>query len=334
MKFSLGDKIILKRTGEEGVVTNYISKEMIEVEVNGTHFPVYIDEVDHPYLKWFTEKKQQQKKSLPEQLPVEKEKHRPKRLPKGIYLSFMPVYKADEFEDVVELLKIHLINETAVSVRFSYEVNLLNTTWFQHEGTLHAFGNLYLHSMPYGDMNDQPRFIWRLADSTNPDFREEEGVLRLKPSKLFAHINELLVKNEPTFSYLLVEDFVEKPKTEKKPTQETLPAGKPTRAPKITSLADLPRYELDLHIEQLTDQYKKLSNAEIMDIQLRTLERYVLLAIVHRQERMMIIHGLGTGALRDAVHRYLKTIPEVRYFRNEWHGKYGFGATEVVFNSR
>ena len=56
MKFSIGDNIVLKRTGEEGFVTAYIDKQMIEVEVGGTLFPVYIDDIDHPYLKWFTEK--------------------------------------------------------------------------------------------------------------------------------------------------------------------------------------------------------------------------------------------------------------------------------------
>jgi dsDNA-specific endonuclease/ATPase MutS2 len=68
-----------------------------------------------------------------------------------------------------------------------------------------------------------------------------------------------------------------------------------------------------------------------MNIQLKELERQLYLAIMHRQERMIIIHGLGTGALKDAVHRMLKQIPEVKRFSNEWIGNYGFGATEVVF---
>ena len=96
MKFSVGDKIILKQTGEEGEITDYINKEMWEVEVNRVRFPVYQDDIDHPYLKWFTEKneekkKKKKKKTVPEQLPVENVKSRPQRLAKGIYLSFMPV---------------------------------------------------------------------------------------------------------------------------------------------------------------------------------------------------------------------------------------------------
>ena len=334
MKFSIGDKIVLKRTDEEGVVVGFIGKDMLEVEVNGTHFPVYMDEVDHPYLKWFTEKSKQKKKaySLPEQLPVEKEKQRPPKLSRGIYLSFMPVYQVNEAEDVVEKLKIYLLNETPVPIRFSYDIKILHQSDFTLEGTLHPFGNLYLHSVDYGDMNDQPRFHWELADAGNPALKTEEGVLRIKPAKLFKHINELLLKNEPMFAYLLVEDFVLKPKEEKRQTLE-MPArqARQPKTSKITSLADLPRYEIDLHIEQLISDYQGLSNSEMMNVQLDTLHRYLQLAIVHRQEKMIIIHGMGTGALREAVHQVLRDTPEVASFRNEYMAKYGFGATEVFF---
>ena len=155
MKFSIGDKIILKRTGEEGIVAAYINAQMLEVEVNGTTFPVYMDEVDHPYLKWFTEQKKQKKtsKTPPEQLPVEKIKNREKRLPKGIYLSFIPVFKIGETEDIVDYLKVHLLNEMADDVLFHYDVRVKKNSYFSHEGKLHAFGNLYLHNIAFEDMN-------------------------------------------------------------------------------------------------------------------------------------------------------------------------------------
>ena len=333
MKFSVGDKIILKQTGEEGEITDYINKEMWEVEVNRVRFPVYQDDIDHPYLKWFTEKNEEKKKkkTVPEQLPVENVKSRPQRLAKGIYLSFMPVYKAAEADDIVDHLKIFLINETPSAIRFSYEVKVLHQSGFGHEGSLHPFGHLYLHSIDYTDMNDQPRFHWRLSDADSLGYKPEEGVLRIKPAKLFVHINDLLARNEATFSYLLVEDFVLKPKEKKTELKDPVILPKTVKPEKINNFQDLPRYEVDLHIEQLVDVYRGLSNSEIMDIQLKALERYLYLAIIHKQERMIIIHGLGTGALKDAVHRLLKTMPEVKRYSNEWLGNYGFGATAVEF---
>lgn len=332
MKFSIGDKVIMKRTGEEGTVTDYISKDMLEVEVNDTQFPVYTDEIDHPYLKWFTDKaKKTKKSSLPEQLPVEKEKHRPQRLSRGIYLSFMPIFATGNMEDMVTELKVHLINETPNAIRYAYQVKMLQQTAFKLEGSLHPFGNLYLHTIAYADMNDHPRFFWQLIDAENDANKTEEGQLRLKPSKLFQHVNDVLVKNEPTFSYLLIEDFVLKPKPEKKESFTPLPKPNLVRRHRFNSLADLPRHEVDLHIEVLAPNYKSMSNAEIMELQLQTLQKSLHLAIVHRQERLIVIHGVGTGALRDAVHRVLKETPEVQSFRNEYMGRYGFGATAVIF---
>src|SRR6185312_16235451 len=90
-------------------------------------------------------------------------------------------------------------------------------------------------------------------------------------------------------------------------------------------------YEIDLHIEKLIDNPKGLSNTEMLKIQLDALDHYLHTAIVNRQERVVIIHGLGKGALKKAVHNLLSKIPEVKKFANEWHGRYGFGATEVLF---
>jgi hypothetical protein len=330
MKFSIGDKVILKRTGEEGHVVAFINQQMLEIEVNSTVFPVYMEEVDHPYLSWFTDKNKKKKApSLPEQLPVEKEQFRKQRLAKGVYISFMPVYKIEEMEDIVDHLKVYLLNELPGPVRFSYDVRFLHESEFKHEGTLHGFGHMYLHNIEYGAMNSQPRLHWQLTDTTNKDLETEEGILRIRPARLFEHITELQQKNEPTFSYLLIEDFVPKKKPEKK--EKFVPVIKPQMITSASSAhLEAARYEIDLHIEQLTDA-EGLTNAEIIKMQLDTLSKYVQLAIVHRQERMVVIHGLGEGKLKQEVHKILKKTPEVFFFTNEWHGRYGFGATEIYF---
>lgn len=332
MKFSIGDKILLKQTDEEGVVIGIISKDMFEVEVNGTIFPVHKDDIDHPYLKWFTEKRKEQKKTVvPEQLPIEKNKLKPQRLSQGIYLSFLPVFKTELFEDVVDYLKIYLLNETPHTININYEVKIFHKAAFSFNGSLHPFADIYLHNIKYEDMNDVPRFHWSLKDSKDEKLKTEEGILKIKPQKLFEHIQNGLEKNEPTFNYLLVEDFIIKPKEEKTGRSSfSLPTIK-TQSSKGFTLQELPRYELDLHIEQLTNDYSNLSNAEIISIQLNTLQRYLSLAIMHRQERMIVIHGLGKGRLKEEVHKILKQIPEIKSFKNEWIGQYGFGATEIVF---
>ncbi len=330
MKFTIGDKILLRRTGEEGHVVAILDKQMIEVEVGRVVFPVYIDDIDHPYLKWFTEKKPQKKSAALPQLPVEKIIERKPKLARGIYLSFVPVFKTEEMEEVVDFIKIYLLNELPVDIKFAYDVQINNKSTFKHEGSLHSFGNIYMHNISYNDMNDQPRFHWKVRDVGNDKKEMAENVLRIRPAKLFEHINNVMLNSEPSFSYMLIEDFAVKKMPEPKETFE--PKMLPDYATASNTRTIEPaKYELDLHIEQLVKNAKALNTDEILKKQLDTLEKYLHLAIVHHQERMIVIHGLGKGKLREEVHAILKKTPEVKRFKNEWSGKYGFGATEIHF---
>lgn len=329
MKFSIGDIISLKKTGEEGTVSAIISNDMVEVTVQGISFPVYIDDVEHPYLKWFTQKQKSKPIQQPEQIAPEKIKERLPKLSQGIYLSFLPIFSADDMEDIVTQLKIFLINELDATIHYEYDVTINKQNTFLHKGSLHPFGNVFLHTIPYEDMNDRPRFNWKISSQKGLTHETTDGVLIIKTAKLHQHITDVLQKNEPSFNYLLLDNFKETPKEIK--VTPAPPASKKEKI-KTTSFTDLPRYEVDLHIEELIPNYKGMSNADMMYIQLHALQKNVEHAIRHRQERMIVIHGLGSGALRNAVHKLLKEYPQVLRFSNEWMGKYGFGATEVIFH--
>lgn len=335
MKFSIGDKIILKQTGEEGHVTGYISNDMFEVEVLGVTFPVYKDDIDHPYLKWFTEgKKKKTVSSIPDVLPVEKQKFRKPKLAKGVYLSFMPEYKPDVFEDEVSFIKIYLQNELPQAIYFQYSVSdKSQRTVFKHEGKLHGFGHIYLHALPFEEMNEQPRFNWEVTDAEDAGYGEAADTLRIRPQKLFEHIHTSLQKNEPTFSYLLVDEFKPSAREEKKDEDFFAPSRTKSSAKPVKGdwRASLPRFEVDLHIENLVATTKGLSNADMLHIQIAALNEHLRTVINNKQERTIIIHGLGKGVLRDEVHKVLRQIAEVSKFSNEWQGQYGFGATEVWF---
>lgn len=336
MKFSIGDKVLLRRTGEEGIVTAFLSHTLVEVMVAGTTFPVYEDDLEHPYLKWFTEQGRQKKAAPAEQeIPTEKLQNRQARLPQGIHLAFFPQFVHQTLEDVVESIKIYLVNELPTPVRFTYKVKLLQGTHFALEGTMQAFSNLYVHEMAFELMNDSPRFEWKLADAHNDSLKAEEGVVRIRPGKLFDSINKIMQLNEPSFTQKLLEAFVAAPKPKPEPKRPTIQARSVHAFANVSSLnlrADFTNHQVvDLHIEKLLPDVKGLSNAAIMEFQLQALQRALQTAIVNRQEQMIIIHGIGSGVLKDAVHRVLAETPEVLRFSNEWLGKYGFGATEVIF---
>jgi len=92
------------------------------------------------------------------------------------------------------------------------------------------------------------------------------------------------------------------------------------------------RTVIDLHIEKLTDSWKHLSNFEILTIQLKNFERYYDLSVAHYQPSLTVIHGVGTGKLRDEIHAMLKLKKEVKSFVNQYTAAYGYGATEIYFS--
>jgi hypothetical protein len=334
MKFSIGDQVLLKRTGEEGRVVSFLSPGMMEVEVNGIHFPVYADEVDHPYLKWFTEKKPKASKGEVI-IPVEKAETRLPRLAQGIYLSFLPQFTSATMDDIIESFRVHLINETPDGIGFHYDARTVTgASLLQHKGTLHAFGHLYLHSISLEDLNDQPRFNWDLSLPNAKKSLPISGTLRIRPSQLIRYIRQVLEENKPAFSLLLAQD-AEHPSPPDTPAVMDLPimtGSGSSDNQTVINLHNVPEEVLDLHIQKLVANHKSLSPEAILQIQTALLHQKLQAAIATSQPRMVIIHGLGKGTLRQKVHDILAHTPGIRTFSSHWMPGYGYGATEVIFD--
>src|SRR5450432_3393387 len=161
MKFEIGDKVTVLHSNEEGEVVEMINDKMVLVEVRGVKFPAYIDQLDFPYFKRFSEKKI---------LPVKKEKIFLDKLPKdksiksnnpldGCWLRILPVSDNDEFGDeVVESLKIYLVNHTDSALHFQYKLSYSGKTDFELSNDLAASNDFYLHDIPFENLNDAPIF--------------------------------------------------------------------------------------------------------------------------------------------------------------------------------
>lgn len=331
MKFTIGDKVLLTQTDEEGVITGELGGGMYEVTVGSISFPAYEDQLEHPYLKWFLAQRKSKKKLISgDNLPIEKQQTA-ERIPSGVYLSFMPEFKPATFEDTVDHFRIHLLNELPATLHFSYEVIAANgENLFQHKGTIQGFGHQYLHFLSLEAASQQPRFHWKLESGTGSETEAASGILRVRPARLFAQIQESLAGNQPSFRYLLASELMPRPVSAEAP-KTIIPELKKKETSSGNPLLPPPRQEIDLHIEQLTGKHKSMSPAEMISLQLETLEYFLHLAVVHHQERFFVIHGVGKGKLRAEVHRILKQMPEVSAYKHEWHPKYGYGATEVIF---
>lgn len=334
MKYQVGDTILLLHSNEEGEVMEILNEQMVLVNVDGVQFPVYMDQIDFPYFKRFTEKKivEKEKKTVfVDNIPKES-KVVVNNVSTGMWLLMLPVFDKDVFDDdVVQYFKIYLHNQTNDSIRFQYLIKFKGLPDFELKNEIIPFKDFYLHDIPFEDLNDAPKFEFDFELSQGDKKRAPyfETSLKVKAKQLFLRIEEMRLKNQPSFSFLLYEKYPDK-------YEEVIPeynftGGALYDAGKIREKLPSARSVIDLHIEKLSDNWRGLSNFEILSIQLDTFEKYFHLAVAHMQPNLIVIHGVGTGKLRNEIHERLKLKREVRTFANQYHPDFGFGATEIFF---
>ncbi|MBC6489708.1 Smr/MutS family protein [Flavihumibacter stibioxidans] len=340
MKFEVGDKVVIRITNEDAEVVDIINDKMVMVDVRGVKFPAYNDQLDFPYFKQFSKQKLvPEKKPAPktfiDQVPKEKIRQMPKREANGVWITFIPKFEQDDFgDDVVTLLKIHLHNQNDEGYAFTYDLKYFGQADFELKNQVMGHQDFYLHDIPFSNLNDSPSYHFEFSLLT-PDKHKApyfEASLKLKPKQIFQKIQEIQEKGEPTFSYQLFKDYPLKVEEEKMELGKLAAAGfKMYEASKAKQHLPPARTVVDLHIEKLTDGWKSMSNAEILQFQVDQFEKYYELALAHYQPMLTVIHGLGSGRLRDEIHDILRHRKPVKYFVNQYHPSYGYGATEIYF---
>ncbi|MFT5777458.1 MAG: hypothetical protein ACI837_000390 [Crocinitomicaceae bacterium] len=87
-------------------------------------------------------------------------------------------------------------------------------------------------------------------------------------------------------------------------------------------------WEIDLHIESISDSHNGLSNGEILMKQMRELRTFYQRARSKRIRKIVIIHGVGQGVLKEEVRSFFDRQEGLEYFDADYR-EYGKGATAV-----
>lgn len=88
--------------------------------------------------------------------------------------------------------------------------------------------------------------------------------------------------------------------------------------------------EVDLHIEVLIGSHKGMDNYQIVQVQLAQFRRSMNKAIAQKMRKVIFIHGVGAGVLRQEIRKELYAyFPEYEFMDGSYE-RYGAGATEVL----
>jgi dsDNA-specific endonuclease/ATPase MutS2 len=110
---------------------------------------------------------------------------------------------------------------------------------------------------------------------------------------------------------------------QEKEVKKKKPSGK--TKPKEQQLA---KFVVDLHIHHLTDSTRGMTNFDMLNLQIDTARKQLEFAIRKRIPKMVFVHGVGEGVLRQELETLLGRYNNVQYYDADYK-TYGLGATEV-----
>jgi len=322
MDYRVGQRVRMLHESGEGVIIRLIDKKTVEVDM-GDDFPidVPVDElilIDQAERRYMGGKVDEEEKQV-----AEKRSKALKQLGTTL-LDVSLVIRPDE-GDRYELI---LVNPEPADMLFTCYRKLGNKYHGQASGQVQSGEYFPLMKLPRVELNQTKAFYFQvLSFVTGQGHPHAPLTTELGWNK--SRLNEppifiTAIKGEGwKFSLRESKQAVDVKKIDK---SEFIRVRKADEAkPRKENV------EVDLHIEELVSRPHELAPSEMLRIQTEHLHASLAKALEENYGSMVIIHGVGIGVLKKEVHKILKKTPFVKNVEQGDPGKYGNGATRVVF---
>jgi DNA-nicking Smr family endonuclease len=338
----VGDKVKFLNDIGGGVVTGFINKNTVNVEgEDGFEVPYPINQlvnVSAPELNIVSTDKQVEAEEPvqiePEYIEPEGEIINGKNSP-DFYFCFVPKDAQNPLADAIEM---YLVNDSNYTVLYSYSYITPEKVEAIEQGTIKSNSRTQIDALTQEQLSALPDFGFQLIYFKNQDEEWNEPLvkkIRVNPVKFYKastfrsnsyfrkHALVLQITTSPMHAELdkLTQDDFKKLVKSK----DTSP--KPKQSIRKRTDNEL---VIDLHINELLDNTEGLSNREMLEIQMNKVESEMKLAIKSPVKRVVFIHGVGQGVLKQEVANLLKRKFKKYYFQDASFKEYGYGATMVT----
>ena len=265
--------------------------------------------------------------------------------PWGIQLCFDPVLKIDGSQP--DRYRVYLVNDLNQSVIFSAKLQLGKEVNWERVGQLNDHASFELGDLRYDELNQNAAIdleVRELLDQgTGPRLHQ---LVRLKPKVFFRQLRTAPLLNRKVHHYIVFPELRAEAKRAtakgedlRKYTQQQIAQQSSNRQSDrryyqgmdLAAKMAFPR-ELDLHLSAIEKSEGSIAKGKELSTQLSHFERYLDRAIQLGIDRVIIIHGKGTGVLRKAIAERLKKHSSVKDYKNGFLEKYDHGATEVFLD--
>ena len=349
MLFAIGTRVRFRYTGERGVITAMLDDQMLQVRLDSDpslEIPAFEEDLIRnedvePVSAGakFVQGKQEKSPEAPPRREIKNQYHILK--PKGLQIAFEPMPGRD---GTVTRYKAWLVNDTPQEFLLELDLTTSERDVFLIDDKISASTALELGDLLYDDLNESPELFISIQRITTEGLDSAlEKNLKIRAKQFFNNLQTVPILNLLAHHFLLFDSFEPAANTSenasgdlKSYTKQNLRKPKNERSdtlpPSAFNVEEFANFipEIDLHIQNLTNGYARLDKSEILRIQLLHFNRFMDKAVRIGASKVFIIHGVGEGKLKETIAEQLRRRPDVIKFKNEYHHKYGYGATEVT----
>jgi Smr domain len=352
MKYEIGTTVYFLHTPDRGVITGFDGMYQVHL-TDGFTIPAFEDDLClHPAAPSYQPGKgggvssygnptfeQKFAKQAPQQPVVGEVLHAAGAIaqPRGIFCA-LEALPADA-EGMIKYYQLWLCNEMSYPVIANLEVYFTNESLMKISQKMAPISALCCGRIHFDQLNDHPDLTLTIHRIGLQSLEAEiTKTLRLR-GKIVVNTPQILpIIDRPCWP---VEIF--NPKNLANAANETedlaeyakqmKPTIKPKQSPyvQLRDLKEIAAFvpEIDLHIEALMAHKGHMNNGEILRLQMMHFESFIDKAIRLNASNVFVIHGVGEGVLKTAIAERLRARGDVLKFKNQYHPKYGYGATEV-----
>lgn len=345
-KFKPGDYVRFLNEKQEGIIVTLHPNGRLTVDIEDG-FPIDVDPSELVLVKQMNSCTQSpEKNSEPDQGTNLSNTHLPLTglypHPDELYFLVLPTVNQISSGPV----QLFLVNTTSVSFAFTihtknnhrargFAYGSIATGETQALGELKRdavfdLGEFVLDALSYSkESTTLPSRIHQSVDLILPDIQQHYPQL---PSP-FSFGRVIRLYKPPGEEVEINDDLMQKLKEEYS-TSSAIKVGKtpkemvrkPDLSLKNHGLSPA-NFEVDLHIEELAGDIAHLSNAAIIQIQLKHFRKELDNALLRHAKSIVFIHGIGNGKLKSEIRKELKEAK--LHFSDGAYHRYGAGATEV-----
>ena len=362
MKFKIGDRVKFLTESGQGIIRNIIGPQTVTVETeDGFEIPtltsdlVIIEAKTHAEKLFVNDMKLQGDDDGVEDAPIIEKEEVSNTISDDINNSRLIVYPSDRQPEkfhisvafapknqqmpIVGDIDIYLMNFTANDVLFSMHSAGEKEFSLVSSGKIEAFSKFYIATITreeieaYSTAQVQILVLQHQSKELRAPISSDMSIKGSRFYKESAYKDDTILHQKALIYKLL--DFKNIPVLSKLSGGAKDEDVHQTKARIYEKNDEILKHKknskeavVDMHIWELVDDHSRMTNAEMLDVQLAYFEKCLQSAIDNHITKVVFIHGVGTGKLKQEITAIMDERDFLTY-KPANMSEYGVGATQV-----